>query len=582
MVDGVGVSILSPAIETTTDGSTVDVTAAVRTAHGVTEATCNGRAASVVRDRVQCLVDLRPGRNDIVVHVFDSTRAQGSDGVTVMRRMPASQRLLVGPQDITLGVGDRIPTSALDHNGQSPLATWMSSDPTVVDVCRIAASSCPLTARAPGTAVVTATHGGRSGTTRVTVTADRLAVGAIAGRVALPDGLRLHDGVGAHRVAADGPDSYLVLVDSDRNVTLQGLDTWGAAASMAIPHARVPLEGWQIMGDNLGGVVMTDGDAWPTRLVRASGSSDSPPWRYHGNGRIESMSQSQDGTIYVAETASDGVGAWLVVLDGQTGSVRARLELPVSERIDAAHCGVAQQTHALRRDWTMPLNNGLIAAIAVTERRERTRFDDCRVSGREFSETLWLIRVFADQVTVRTRIHQSDGEVSNGSTSAIEIGGVVPDPMGGFLTIWRPTSSTSTSAWQISRVTPGRLTTTPLPLRKPDFENVMMTNDHFVVVSVEENRVVAIDPESGALQWAAATSGELLGVRDTETVLRSVNGTVEHIDAEGQIIKVLDGVDLKAPNTVGLVDDKLVISLRQVADWPYYAGLARPLPSRVP
>jgi hypothetical protein len=55
---------------------------------------------------------------------------------------------------------------------------------------------------------------------------------------------------------------------------------------------------------------------------------------------------------------------------------------------------------------------------------------------------------------------------------------------------------------------------------------------------------------------------------------------VEHIDETGRVTKSFDAPGLSAPLTLGLVDHRLVVSQRAVAEWPFFAGLAGQLPTR--
>jgi hypothetical protein len=51
-------------------------------------------------------------------------------------------------------------------------------------------------------------------------------------------------------------------------------------------------------------------------------------------------------------------------------------------------------------------------------------------------------------------------------------------------------------------------------------------------------------------------------------------------DETGRLTKSFDAPRLSAPLTMGIAGDQLVISQRAVAEWPFFAGLGRPLPTR--
>lgn len=95
--------------------------------------------------------------------------------ITVKKSQAGGDGLIVNPDKVTIGKNDKLQLSVTDAAGKAVKATWSSTDTmvAVVDDNNI------LEARNPGSAVVTATADGKTGTCQVTVV-DEIAVVSIA------------------------------------------------------------------------------------------------------------------------------------------------------------------------------------------------------------------------------------------------------------------------------------------------------------------------------------------------------------------------------------------------------------------
>src|SRR5206468_2120172 len=106
-----------------------------------------------------------------------SATVDGVRGTTVLTVRPAQVvSISISPLEPSVPVGARpqLLATAIYDDGTSlavtQAATWTSSDPTVAEIGTGGIDRGRVLARAPGTALVTATFGGVSGTLMVTVT----------------------------------------------------------------------------------------------------------------------------------------------------------------------------------------------------------------------------------------------------------------------------------------------------------------------------------------------------------------------------------------------------------------------------
>ena len=392
----------------------------------------------------------------------------------------------------------------------------------------------------------------------------------------LPPGAELFDTVFTHQTSKEVPELHAVMLDDQRRVTLVGIGNQGQPWSIDQPHAQAPLGDWHAMGEEFGGVVMFDGTRWPSGLVRTAGPLEARPWRYRAPGRIDGMAQGRSGTIFLAETAAEGA-ATIAVLDGHTGRQLTRIPVRGSYRIEDAHCGIGETTRQTGvAGWTKPIV-GDSAGIVVLERHERVSFDGCIASTRDVAETLWLLEVTPDGAPSWLSLRPARRTLAiHDASPMFEIGGVLPGGHG-MLVMWRLHGAPDTPGWQLT-ITGGRApVTTALPLSEPDFSNVMLTYDHLVLQSTVENRVVALNYETGAVAWTAATSGEFVGIGDDAIVIQTADRHIAHIEA-GRVVREEDVAGVILPSSRTIVDDRIVLTHDAVAQWPFFFGIGRPMP----
>jgi alpha-tubulin suppressor-like RCC1 family protein len=345
------VTMSSPSNGLVTSNSTLSVTANVAdTLSGLAAVTCNDVAATVVSGAVSCNVTLRPGRNVVVVSARDVAGNNSSAGVTVTLAGTATQ-LSLAPSNRTMLIGESATLSLRDEFGvASTNATWQTSDAQILS---LSTDDPPiLTAVAEGAVTVTASKNGLGAVTQISVVAGvgpetELPVGTTRWRINTPQSTQSRRTAPIYTNGADvdGPLFFTVEPNATitewavRAVSEQGEVLWKEAAP-----------GLPLMGDSYGAVI--GGVAGEYRcvlyygedtfcfkaLVRFAGSETALPWRYESAGYVDRPAQGPDGTIFAIEhiNGTRNVGTlpdWgnnkqVVILDGATGLVKARVALP--------------------------------------------------------------------------------------------------------------------------------------------------------------------------------------------------------------------------------------------------------------
>jgi alpha-tubulin suppressor-like RCC1 family protein len=291
---------------------------------------CNDVVATVSNGNVTCDVPLRPGRNPVVLQASDVAGHSTSVGIVVWRTA-AVDRLTLSPQQMTLHEGDEVPLRLVNNMGRVQTgATWEVSAPAVIEVDETDAPM--LRALGPGTATVTATVGPLTAQATVTVVGATIVLvpGTTRWLVQGTPGLELRDVIYTHQTNPDVPEAVLVEAVGDSNVQLRGVSD-GVTTSITPVSGNVP---GQTMGDSFGGVLLVQTVGERTSLQRVGFMPEVAPWRWVSSGSLVKVVQTHDGTIFALEFVVGPSGALtaasVVVLDGATGTVRARVPITTS------------------------------------------------------------------------------------------------------------------------------------------------------------------------------------------------------------------------------------------------------------
>jgi hypothetical protein len=354
----VGVDLTAPTAEITqptnwqtTGGPQITLAGTVADAlSGLATARCNGVVATIVDGAVTCTVDLRPGRNSVVLQVSDVAGNSASAGVTVVRVGTATAQSLT-PTNRTLLVNETTTLTLRDEFGvEVEEALWTSSDPAIVSVSTDAPPV--LTALSPGTVTITAEKNSLRASASLTVLAGTsLAAGTTRWSSAGAPGQTVSASFPTNRVDLEVPPLFAVesngTVTQVRAVTNEGQDEWVAAAP-----------GTPIMADSFGGLVAgidpqpfdsAYGTAFLPRFkgyAQFAGPSSTTPWRFDAIDSVGRPAQAPDGTIYAVERYYTGVNnpnglaivdTQVLVIDGATGVVRKRV--PLARERQGLSCG---------------------------------------------------------------------------------------------------------------------------------------------------------------------------------------------------------------------------------------------------
>jgi hypothetical protein len=454
------VAITAPAAPQTTSSASINLTGEVSDAlSGLAGVTCNGEPATVVSGSVSCTVALAPGRNDITLAARDAAGNVDSKGVRITRIGTATV-LGLTPNAKTLLAEETTTLTLTDEFGAVVSgATWSSSDPAIV----AASSDDPpvFTALQAGTVTVTATKSGLTAQATLTVFAgSSLPYGTTRWSTSGGPGLTVSHTIAANRVDLSVPDlfsiEYVGTTEVVRGITAGGDVLWTQQSP-----------GTPLMGDSFGGLVA--GTLSPSRpyshfpfsaFTRFGGPAEALPWRYNATGELARPAQAPDGTIYALERRVIGIQSnnvplsdtKLIVLDGSTGTVRARL--PIAPSRKGLTCGVNGTWEEPAKVWGPIVGNDGYGYLLVSTSKHLRSGPCPHAYSQDRSLAVW--RVAPTGVMTSTTLFSQHCEKPAGVLTTCDAGegvyghGVVGDPenllpdgIGGVLVRWQRVTSVS-------------------------------------------------------------------------------------------------------------------------------------------
>jgi hypothetical protein len=218
------------------------------------------------------------------------------------------------------------------------------------------------------------------------------------------------------------------------------------------------------MGDSFGAVVARLPGG--TGLARLAGPSTAVPWRYASPGQIWQPAQGPDGTIYAIEevpgTASNGQpidDLAVVVIDGQTGQLRARV--PIARDFVEFHAawegryieGVGY-CHSGRWETRPHATNPIVGedGSGYFEVSQITRVDHgyCQETNisRLDNHSVRLVKVTPAGVVTEQDLYRFIGPYDQWFP---EMGQVLPDGLGGIVATWGRYQVPSPEEWRVTR-----------------------------------------------------------------------------------------------------------------------------------
>ncbi len=388
------IAMTSPASDVSTTDTQVAILATVSDGlSGLGHATCSLASSTITSGTIGCTVPLGKGPNPVVIQVSDVAGNSASVARTITRTGAASS-LAISPARLALVQDEAVALHVRDDFGNSPTGvTWTVSDPTVAEV--LTDTDTRVHALAPGTATITATVGSLSASANVTVLTETvLTAGTTRWSVPSVSSSGWDQIVFAHHVGDSGLDLYLLETVGDRKL-LRGIDLDGSEVSRLT--VRVPSLSFEPFGDVFGGVVFTGvDDAASSRpvIMRVGGTGGAWVHVFDTDYILASQpAQSYDGTISVVEgkpgtpNTYDTGAADLLRLDGQTGQVLSRVNLPLAitrtsaGTIENAGVGVTNPVVSTDGATSLLVRSGVTSAdhdtppTAVDEKLQLLRVD---------------------------------------------------------------------------------------------------------------------------------------------------------------------------------------------------------------
>jgi hypothetical protein len=433
------VALVSPVDGSTTAGPSIAITASVAdTMSGPSRAACNLADAPLADRAVSCAVALGKGRNAIIVQASDTAGNSASASIHAVRATTV-EKISASPSWRTVTVRGESKLALSDDHGREVLgAEWSSSAPAIAEVV-VKNGAATVFGRAAGKAMLTATRNGLS--IGVTVVVVDMEARAPDDPFLLPPGSTFwsvpastSDAVPVSQLDGRGPD--LVLVDhTAAHTTLRFLHDGSELTRETIPSLRADA----VTGDDFGGVLLSqNGTTKGGRpalgggtMMRAGGGTGGS-WVYRSDREFLSgpvlglsgvisilESSSQDGPAMVDRgTTLTERPAWLVRIDGRTGRVLSRIELPMSRRCSGARCQLSPWV----RGHPIGDMDGSTCLLVVTGQHDEEL--DRTLRSAEYS--LQLLRIRPDgTATYRELAHGAarDGEMPRAWPTALAVNG---------------------------------------------------------------------------------------------------------------------------------------------------------------
>jgi hypothetical protein len=578
---------------TETDSATaafgVTVTSALS---GIASVTCNGQPASIASSAATCEIPLGLGQNVVIVHALNAAGGSVSLGTSVQRgtSSASASALRAAPSAVTLAVGGQRGVQLTDDLGRFvDTSAWATSDAAIASV----SSDGVILGVRPGTTTVTATVGGLSASVNVTVVAGSgtgtdLPIGTTQWNVAatagyLVDSIQrgmpgMNGTTFAFERSLTGGDTRVTAIDDD------GALLWSVPTPVG-SDVNVNLA----MGDALGGVFLgtsgyTAGN-FSEGIVRLTADGVGS-WRRDG-AQIEG--QAGDGTIYALEFSEDGDTSWIVLLDGETGAEKGRVELARSTQL---YIYPQEGDREWYSEWTggftkLAIDKDGNARVLVesSDLTERIRSIDeptalppagPYVSGdgeTDFGVVTWTTRLELWTVTQSgdvTRVLLASDTVNGTARSARNYTAypplLVPDDEGTALTIWLEFTAGGFEG-HFARTPLGAGGPTVLPLLTGSggpLTGVMGEGNTLFVT--DRSSITSVDATTGSVRWSqtadsivASTTGGGVVVRDYD---QSGSLFEKAYDADGVLVSAspVPAADL----TIGL-DMRLAASTSVVS-----------------
>jgi regulation of enolase protein 1 (concanavalin A-like superfamily) len=398
--------------------------------------TCNDAFAKLTATNFSCNVSLEAGVNSITVTGTDSAGDTQTATLSVTLAMSSPISIQVTPPSPNMLVGATQSFTAVDDQGvRHPDATWTVSDSTIASF--VSGSPNTLMADAVGQVTVTATVGGVSGQTTVTVLSGTSpSVGTVLWSAPVVSGFSTKQIVQA-APTADGPDLFAIDMDSNGDTLVRAFRSTGEQmwqSQISGSQNSSP----QAVGDSFGGLLLIgwgENEGTPYGVITDLDSqSGAEAWQYATTGfsSISFGAIGLDGSVYAVE--NDSQISYLDSIDGASGGLRNRVQLPES----TTYFNCPDLTRPAILNFSTGAAPGAVgpdgAFYAEVGSSEEVTESNCEFGPQPFEESTYsaslsLMRVSPDGGVGFSSLDSSTRRGLSGSE-------VIPDGQGGALASW--------------------------------------------------------------------------------------------------------------------------------------------------
>lgn len=537
--DGATVSTPYAAVTGTVNGSIAGIDPIV--------VTCNSVAAQLTATNFSCNPPLTTGVNPVTVTGTDSAGDTSSATINVTLAMAAPVSLTVTPGPVNMLLNQTQSFTAVDNQSMSrPDAAWTVSDSTIANF--VTGSPNTLMADAVGQVTLTATVGGVSGQTTVTVLpGTSLPIGTILWS-ATPSGCTAQQIVQAVPTA-NGPDLYSLETCPDDSTLVRafgsdGEQLWQASLSQIAPNGFFSQTA---VGDNFGGLLI-EGEASDDQsyLLDLGAQTGNLVWQYSPV-PVPSASPSldpniaigSDGTVSLVEHAcafSHGSQDCLNAINPQTGALANQTTLPISTSVNTNDNDCDEPNLITRMTaYTGPSSAPMVASdgslFMEVSTANSSLYEVCnRDTGipnatSQSSSVITLVRMLPDGGTQLQQIAGSSTQNQSIIPNADIPNDVIPDGNGGVLATYGGYNQTM----QVSDVGPGGAATATIPnvfMGGTPEATTMVLGDNATAFVTDGYDLAAFSTSTlqplwtytstgGSLSFVAATSGGGVAINDS-------------------------------------------------------------------
>jgi Putative Ig domain/Chitobiase/beta-hexosaminidase C-terminal domain/Bacterial Ig domain/Glucodextranase, domain B/Bacterial Ig-like domain (group 2) len=519
---------------------------------GTTAVSCNGDAATLQSGSVSCDLSLEPGLNPILIVAKDAAgNTSSASGATQYGTAggPPATALQLSPARASVAVGKQRVLDVRDNFGRAVSeVTWTSTADNIATV-----SDGVVVAIAPGVASIIATLGELTASTDVTVLSGAtVPYGTNNWETTTTPGYAVSSLVTGLSETMSGDSTYYVVANPQNVVgrpTLEAL----ADDGQILWSARVPVAAGayaSATGHALGGVLLSVYDSGYSIISIKQGASGG--WRRDFQDQAGILGQSGDGTVFVSETVhGESDEAWISLLDGMTGSIKARIPLAQSSAQSTSVC--PEYIDPYYDVWTGGLGGDFVISAANVAYFFVSSSDRLRggcpgywINGvyygsayNTWNSRLELWTLSSSGALATTLLATDSGTLISGvggpTETTFSVGTIVPrDGNAGAIFTWTENQPLPES----EELQPKYFISSFPNVSKTENDGgwlSIMGENNTVFMTTSDGVVRAMDASSFATRWAAPGSNIVAATEEGGVAIQD-EGTLKILDSEGALL----------------------------------------------